>query len=70
MFTERNQLYIELQAAVEQGIVLFLDGDPCSPAYVTHTLCANEDACYMRDYVFDEKGGKLKELRFDRLSSM
>ncbi len=62
-----QQLYVELQSLASRGIVLFLDGYPRSPEYVTHTLCAQEDACYMRDYVYDEKEGVLIELHFDRL---
>lgn len=68
---DRNQLYVELQSIAEQGIVLFLDGSPSTPEHVTHALCAAEDTCYMRDYVYDEKEkGVLRELRFDRLNEI
>ena len=70
MKENRNQLYVELQSFADQGIVLFLDGSPITPEYVTHVLCAAEDACYMRDYVYDETEGVLKELRFDRLNEV
>ena len=70
MKTNRNQLYVELQSIADQGIVLFLDGSPSTPEQVTHVLCAAEDACYMRDYVYDEKKGVLKELRFDKLNEV
>ena len=70
MKENRNQLYVELQSIADQGIVLFLDGSPSTPEQVTHVLCAAEDACYMRDYVYDEKEGVLKELRFDRLNEV
>jgi hypothetical protein len=61
------QLYAELQTIADQGIMLFLDGKQSTPEYVTHVLCASEDSCYMRDYVFDDTKGVLKELRFDKL---
>ena len=53
MKENRNQLYVELQSFADQGIVLFLDGSPTTPEHVTHVLCAAEEACYMRDYVYD-----------------
>jgi len=68
MIEDRQQLYVELQSLADRGIVLFLDGYPSSPKYVTHTLCAQEEACYMRDYVYDEKEGVLTELHFDKLN--
>ncbi len=68
MRENRQQLYVELQSMASRGIVLFLDGYPSSPEYVTHALCAQEEACYMRDYVYDETEGVLKELHFDKLS--
>ena len=57
MQQDKKQLYVELQTIADQGIVLFLDGSPSTPEYVTHVLCAAEDACYMRDYVYDETEG-------------
>ena len=68
MREDRQQLYVELQSMASRGIVLFLDGYPSSPEYVTNTLCAQEEACYMRDYVYDETEGVLKELHFDKLN--
>ncbi len=70
MRQDRNQLYVELQSIADQGIVLFLDGSPSTPEHVTHALCAGEDACYMRDYVYDEKEGVLNELHFDKLNEL
>jgi hypothetical protein len=61
------QLYAELQTFVDQGIMLFLDGRQSTPEYVTHTLYAGENSCYMRDYVYDERKGGLRELHFDKL---
>lgn len=70
MRENRKQLYVELQSIADQGIILFLDGSPSTPEHVTHVLCASEDACYMRDYVYDETGGGLKELHFDKLNEV
>ena len=67
MNDNRRQLYVELQSSADQGIVLFLDGSPSTPEHVTHVLCAGEDNSYMRDYVYDETKGVLKELHFDKL---
>ncbi len=67
MKNDMQQLYVELQSMASRGIVLFLDGFPRTPEYVTHTLCVQEDACYMRDYVYDETKGVLVELHFDKL---
>lgn len=63
----KGQLYVELQSMTSQGILLFLDGRPSSPEYVTHVLC-KEDGSYMRDYIYDETEGVLRELHFDKLS--
>ncbi len=68
MRQDRQQLYVELQSMASRGIVLFLDGYPSSPEYVTHALCAQEQASYMRDYVYDEEEGVLTELHFDKLN--
>ena len=68
MQQNKKQLYVELQTIADQGIVLFLDGCPSTPEYVTHVLCAAEEACYMRDYVYDEMEGRLKELHFDKVN--
>ena len=71
MQENKKQLYVELQTIADQGIVLFLDGSPSTPEYVTHVLCAAERTCYMRDYVYDEnEEGVLKELHFDKLNEV
>lgn len=50
----------------EAGIRLYLDGAPTSSEYIEEN-CVNEETLYMPDYVTDEKG-KLKEIRYDRIS--
>lgn len=70
MNDDRNRLYVELQEMVDQGTILFLDGHLSSPELVTYTLCAEEEACYMRDYIYDEQKGVLRELHFDKLNEI
>lgn len=50
----------------EAGIRLYLDGAPTSSEYIEEN-CVNEETLYMPDYVTDERG-KLKEIRYDRIS--
>lgn len=50
----------------EKGISLYLDGDPASSESVAR-CCVNEENLYMPDYVTD-KEGKIKEIRYDRIS--
>lgn len=70
MKTSKYQLYAELQSIADQGIILFLDGNPSTPEFVTYTICANEDSDYMRDYIYDEEGGRIRELHFDKINSI
>ncbi len=70
MRESKSQLYVELQSIADRGIMLFLDGSPSTPERVTHVLCESGDACYMRDYVYDEGEGVLQELRFDKLNEI
>ena len=48
------------------GIRLYLDGAPTSSEYIEQN-CVNEDTLYMPDYITD-KEGKIKEIRYDRIS--
>lgn len=50
----------------EAGIRLYLDGTPTSSEYIAQN-CINEDTLYMPDYVTD-KEGRIKEIRYDRIS--
>lgn len=55
-----------LKAWEEAGIRLYLDGAPTSSEFIEQS-CVNEDTLYMPDYVTD-KEGKIKEIRYDRIS--
>ena len=66
MLGKWNQLYIDLNQLSDQGIVLFLEDSPATPDRVMHALC-NEDANYMRDYIYEEGGKKIKEVRFNHI---
>ncbi len=56
----------KLQEWEKAGIRLYLDGAPTSSEFIERN-CVNEDTLYMPDYVTD-KEGKIKEIRYDRIS--
>ena len=58
---------IELEEYVTKGVPLVLEGKISTPAQVYDALRECND--YMSDYVSDEKG-ELKEIRFDKVSSI
>ena len=55
-----------LKKLEEAGIRLYLDGSLTSPEAIEE-ICVNEETLYMPDYVTDEDG-KIKEIRYDRIS--
>lgn len=61
-----GSLGLQLKKWEEAGIRLYLDGTPTSSEYIEQR-CVNEDALYMPDYVTDKKG-RIKEIRYDRIS--
>lgn len=68
--TEINEKYSlsllqRLKKWEEAGIRLYLDGTPTSSEHIEN--CMKEDTLYMPDYVTD-KEGKIKEIRYDRIS--
>lgn len=69
--TEMNEKHSDsliqrLKKWEEAGIRLYMDGAPTSSEYIEQN-CVNEDTLYMPDYVTD-KEGKIKEIRYDRIS--
>lgn len=69
--TEMNEnnsgsLIQRLKKWEEAGIRLYLDGRPSTSEYIGKR-CVREDTLYMPDYVTD-KEGKIKEIRYDRIS--
>ena len=57
---------MELQSIENRGITIWLEGYESNSKRVAEAMCVNEQVTYMRDYVFDE--GRLRQLRFDRIS--
>lgn len=64
---DKKQLFIELQDIQGRGITIFLEGKKSTPENVSDRLCIQEECSYMRDYVYDEEKGVLKELHFDKV---
>ncbi len=65
---DKKALFIELKGIQGRGITIFLEGEKSTPETVTELLSIQEEnASYMRDYVYDE--GVLKELRFDKVQN-
>lgn len=64
---ESALLRLQLEKLEGEGIKLYLDGAPSTTDYIVNS-CINEDTVYMPDYVTDESG-KVKEIRYDRISS-
>ncbi|MBQ8280368.1 MAG: hypothetical protein IJZ23_11040 [Roseburia sp.] len=60
-----KQLYMELSSLEDQGITIWLEGYPSTPAHVASQLNVHDENLYMRDYIFDE--GRLKEVHFNKL---
>lgn len=56
----------KLERIRASGVVLFLDGKGTSPEEIA-CKCIQEECTYMADYVLDDEG-KLKELRYDKVS--
>lgn len=56
----------ELESYEKQGVELWLDGQPGSSKEIVQAYKIAEENDYMRDYVYDQKGG-LKSLSFDRV---
>ena len=63
---DKQQLATKLSAVMESGVGLFIEGKPATPEMIAQK-CVCEDMVYMADYVLDETG-RLKELRYDRVT--
>lgn len=69
--TEKNDIGSDslrkrLRKWEEAGVRLYLDGAPTNSESIERN-CVNEDTLYMPDYITD-KEGRLKEIRYDRIS--
>ncbi len=54
-----------LENIYRQGIELYLDGQPASPAGIVD-LFVREETVYMPDFVIDENG-RLTQIRYDKI---
>lgn len=63
---DSDSLLKRLKKWEEAGIRLYIDGTPTSSESIEQ-ICVNEETLYMPDYVTD-KEGKIKEIRYDRIS--
>ncbi len=59
-------LYLELSSLENQGITIWLEGNPSTSRGVASRMSVHEASQYMRDYVFDE--GVLTEVHFDKVT--
>ncbi len=62
---EMKSMECKLENILHQGIELFMDGQPASPAGIVDRF-VKEEAVYMPDFVLDENG-ILKQIRYDRV---
>lgn len=56
----------QLEKLEKSGIKLYLNGVPSTTEHIVKK-CIREDSVYMPDYIQDESG-KLREVRYDRIS--
>ena len=63
--SEMISMKSRLEAILEQGIELYLDGKPASPAGIVERFVM-EDSVYMPDFVIDEDG-ILTQVRYDKI---
>lgn len=54
-----------LEAILDQGIELYLDGRPASPGRIVQRF-VREDTVYMPDFVINEEG-VLTQVRYDKI---
>lgn len=66
--TKEEQCLAGLKRYREQGITICVDGEELPEKDWSKIFEVREDnSFYMADYISDEKTGKLKEIRFDRV---
>ncbi len=61
---EFTRMVKELRAYQAQGVRLIMQEDECTPEEIARASVSAEGICYMRDYIWDERG-RIKEVRFD-----
>lgn len=60
------ELMMQLGDYMQQGIPIFFENRPCTPADVVNAMMVKEDEVYMADFVRDERG-RLLQIRYDRV---
>lgn len=60
---------LELQEYVRDGVTIWMDGKNCSPVKAAQECLLREEACYMRDYICDERN-RVVQIRFDRVDPL
>lgn len=63
--SEMMSMKNKLEAILNQGIELYLDGRPASPDRIVERF-VREDTVYMPDFVIDEEG-ILTQVRYDKI---
>lgn len=63
-----DNLHRELKQYQEQGVGLWLDGQPSTPKSILHAHKIAEDGIYMRDYIQNEEG-KVERIQFDLIKT-
>ncbi len=63
---KRVQLFRELMNYENQGVSLWMDNCPASPAEIANSEILREEAVYMRDYIANEEG-VIEEIHFNRV---
>lgn len=66
IIASKAALKSRLEQLEKEGVKLYLNGAPSTTEYIVNN-CVNEDTVYMPDYVTD-RCGKIKEIRYDRIS--
>lgn len=63
---KKVQLFRELMNYEKQGVSLWMDNSPASPAEIANSEILKEEAAYMRDYIANEEG-VIEEIHFNRI---
>lgn len=66
IIASKAALKSRLEQLEKEGVKRYLNGAPSTTEYIVNN-CVNEDTVYMPDYVTD-RCGKIKEIRYDRIS--
>lgn len=60
------EMMMQLGDYMQQGIPLFFENRPCTPAEVINAMMVREDEVYMADFVRDDNG-HLLQIRYDHI---